>query len=247
MKNKISIIGLSLSAALFIQAQTNIVIQPTVVPGSASFVTNPATGIISANITQPSVVPGAFTVTTNSAGQVSVALPTGSAAVTNPATGIVTFAQPGIGATIESYLVDNDPTFNGWSSNHFTLIEAAKFANVNGTPGASSEGNVVGLEIPIHKWSVHIDALADFEQLAGDVHSFAIGAGYDYNIHQIHLSAGLDVQDVFANNHIQAMPYVELIKMPTTLYGLAPFLRWQYPISRAPGGGEFLVGIGLNL
>lgn len=173
-------------------------------------------------------------VSTNGAGQVSVSpqsLP----------------AQPGIAETLQSYLINNDTTFNGWSTNHFTAIEAVKFANVNGVPGASALGNVVGLEIPIHKWSVHFDTLVDFEQLFGDVHSLAVGVGYDYNIHQIHLSGGVDVQDVFTNNHVQAVPYVELMKMPTTLYGLAPFLRWQYPISRHPGGGEFLVGIGLNL
>ena len=42
------------------------------------------------------------------------------------------------------------------------------------------------------------------------------------------------------------MPYVELCKMPTTLYGLAPFLRYAYPISKAPGAGVFLIGVGLS-
>ena len=154
---------------------------------------------------------------------------------------------PSFLSTLESYIVQNDPAFHGWDSNHFTLVEAAAFASVNGTPGASSVGNMVGLEIPIHKYSIHIDSMTRFEQLAGDVHSQAVGLGYDYAVNQIHLSAGLDAELVFAHNHLQAVPYIELIKMPTTLYGVAPFLRYQYPVSRSPGAGEFLVGLALNL
>ena len=157
------------------------------------------------------------------------------------------FNTNGLLTTLESYLTQNDPTFNGWQSNHFTLFEAAAFASVNGVPGASAQGNVLGLEVPIHKWSIHIDSATAFEQLAGDVHSQAVGLGYDYNIHQIHLSAGLDAQYVFTGNHLQAMPYIEFIKMPTTLYGMAPFFRYQYPISRSPGAGQFLIGLALNL
>lgn len=148
--------------------------------------------------------------------------------------------------TIQSYFLNNDPAFNGWLTNKFLIWQAAKFANVNGVAGASSLGNSVGLEIPIHKYNIHVDSSTDFEQLFGDVHAQAFGLGLDYAVHQIHLSGGLDAQYVFLSHHLQAMPYVELCKMPTTLYGLAPFLRYAYPISKAPGAGVFLIGVGLS-
>lgn len=148
--------------------------------------------------------------------------------------------------TLESYLTQNDPAFNGWSTNKFTLWQAAAFASVNGMAGASSVGNGMGLEIPIHKYSLHLDSVTDFEQLFGDVHAQSFGLGYDYNIHQIHLSAGLDGQYTFSGNSLHALPYVELIKQPTTLYGLAPLLRYAYPITRRPGAGKVYVGLSIS-
>jgi len=149
-------------------------------------------------------------------------------------------------STLESYLTQNDPTFHGWDINKFTLWQAAAFANVNGVAGASSVGNGVGLEIPLHKYSIHLDSVTDFEQLFGDVHAQSFGLGYDYNLNQIHLSAGFDAQYTFTGNSVHAMPYVELIKQPTTLHGLAPFLRYAYPITRSPGAGRFYVGLGIT-
>ncbi len=167
-----------------------------------------------------------------------------NAPVTNPPPAVTGLGSPLAG--LQSYLTVNDPSFNGWSTNKFLLTQTAVFQNVNGTPGASSEGNVLGLEIPIHKWSVHMESRTRFEQLFGDVHSQAMGVGYDYVVHQIRLSAGLDGDYAFAGNRLQAVPFIELIKMPTTLYGLAPVIRYSYPITKAPGAGRIEVGMGLS-
>ncbi len=149
--------------------------------------------------------------------------------------------------TLQSYFVDNDPNWNGWASNKFTVWQAAAFSSVNGVAGASSVGNGLGLEVPFHKWHLHLDSVTDFEQLFGDVHAQSFGVGYDYTRNQIHLSAGLDAQYTFAGHTLRAMPYIELIKQPTTLYGVAPFLRYAYPVNKSPGAGKFYVGLAISL
>ena len=145
---------------------------------------------------------------------------------------------------LQSYLLNNDTNYNGWDSNHFDLWEAAVFQNVNGTPGASAVGNVLGLEIPIHKYNLHVESLTDFETVFGNVGYQALGLGYDYNIHQIQLSAGLDV-DVNLNGATtaNAVPFIEFKKASTSLGGSSPFLRYEVPIRKSPGAGRFLVGL----
>src|SRR5580698_839876 len=95
---------------------------------------------------------------------------------------------------LESFIANNDMNYNGWTNAHFTIWQAAAFANVNGVPGASSEGNDLGFEVPIHKYSLHLDSVTRFEQLFGDIGSQQVGLGYDYTLHQLQLSAGLDVR-----------------------------------------------------
>ena len=151
---------------------------------------------------------------------------------------------------LEGYLVNNDPTYNGWQSNHFDIWEGAVFANVNGTPGASSVGNDLGLEVPFWRsatkdYGFHVESITRFEQLFGDVHSQAVGIGYDYNIHQIQLSGGVDLETTFANNAWRAVPFLEFKKASTTLYGLAPFLRYEFPVQKNPGAGRVIVGLQL--
>ena len=51
---------------------------------------------------------------------------------------------PNILSTLESYFVQNDPSFHGWDSNHFTLVEAAAFASVNGVPGRTVSTSSAG-------------------------------------------------------------------------------------------------------
>jgi hypothetical protein len=118
---------------------------------------------------------------------------------------------------------------------------------VNGTPGASAIGNDLGLEVPIHKYNIHLEAVTRFEQLFGDVHSEAVGVGYDYSIHQIQLSAGVDVEDTFKNNAWRAVPFVEFKKASTSMYGLSPFFRYEFPVQKDPGAGRVLVGLQIPL
>lgn len=143
---------------------------------------------------------------------------------------------------LQSYAIDNDQTYNGFESNKLSLWQGAVFSSVNGVPGASSIGNDMGLEIPIHKYHLHIESVTRFEQLFGDVHSQAIGIGYDYNLHQIQLSAGLDVEDSFANNAVRAVPFIEFKKASTTLFGLGTLFRYEFPIESKPGAGRVIVG-----
>ena len=147
---------------------------------------------------------------------------------------------------LQSYLANNDTNYNGWASNHFTLWESAVFASVNGTPGESTLGNDLGIEIPIHKYSLHLDSITRFEQVFGDIGSQSAGLAYDYNIHQVQLSAGLDMRYVFTGSHAEAVPYIELKKSSTSLYGTAPFLRYSYPIQKSPGAGEVDIGLSIS-
>ncbi len=147
---------------------------------------------------------------------------------------------------LESYLVNNDTNYNGWANNNFTIWEAAVFSSVNGTAGESSLGNDLGLELPIHKYNLHLDSVTRFEQLFGDVHSQSAGVAYDYNVHQLQLSAGLDARYVFTGNHLQAVPYLEFKKASTSLYGTAPFVRYSYPVQSKPGAGEVDIGLSVS-
>lgn len=144
---------------------------------------------------------------------------------------------------LESYLVDNDPAFNGWQSNHFTVWQAAVFASVNGTPGASAEGNDLGLEVPVYAHEISLDSVTRFEQVFGDIHSQQFGLQYDYNLNQIQASVGLDARYTFTGHAVNAVPYVELKKASTSLRGIGTFLRYGLPIRKNPGGGEVDVGV----
>jgi hypothetical protein len=194
--------------------------------------TNQATGQV--YTLTPVPTPGALS--TNA----PIVLPTPVATVeTNPPTSIL--------GLLQSYLLQNDPTWNGWQSNHVCIWQAAVFSSVNGTPGASAIGNDLGAEFPIHKYNIHIESITRFEQLFGDVHSQAVGVGYDYNIHQIQLSAGVDVEDTFANNAVRAVPFLEFKKASTSMAGLSPFFRYEFPVQKNPGAGRVLVGMQLPL
>jgi len=152
-----------------------------------------------------------------------------------------------------SYLKDNDPNYNGWCSNHFDIWEAAAFQNVNGTPGASAVGNVLGLEIPVWRSvtksvGLHLESQTDFETVFGDVGYQAVGIGYDYNLHQIQLSAGLDA-DIGLNGPltVNAVPFIEFKKASTSLGGASPIFRYELPIRSHPGGGRLLIGVQVPL
>ena len=137
-------------------------------------------------------------------------------------------------------------TYNGWTNHTLTLWQAAVYSSVNGTPGESSIGNDLGLEIAIHKYNLHLDSVTRFEQLAGDVHHQQFGVAYDYNVHQIQLSAGIDARYVFTGSQLQAVPYLEFKKASTSLYGTAPFIRYSLPIRKNPGAGEVDVGLAIS-
>ena len=152
--------------------------------------------------------------------------------------------------TLESYLVNNDPAYNGWTNNSFTVWQAAVFSSVNGTAGESAIGNDLGAEIPLRfiKFaSLHLDSVTRFEQLFGDVASQSVGIAYDYSVHQIQVSAGLDARYRFTGNHVQAVPYIEFKKASTSLYGTAPFIRYSFPIQGKPGAGEVDIGLSISL
>ena len=157
-----------------------------------------------------------------------------------------TNAPTSVLSELESYLVNNDTNYNGWTNAHVSLWESAVFSSVNGTPGEAILGNDLGAEIYIHKYSLQLDSVTRFEQLAGDVGSQQVGLGYDYILHQLKLSAGLDVRDTFQSGHWQAVPYIELMKASTSLYGTAPFVRYSYPIQKSPGAGEVDIGLSVS-
>ena len=144
---------------------------------------------------------------------------------------------------LESYIVDNDTNYQGWNSNSFTLWEAAAFQQVNGVPGASAIGNDLGLEVPIHSFNLHVDSVTEFETLFGDIHFQKIGLAYDYNWGQIQMSAGLDADIQLAGPLTLHMePYFEFKKAATST-GLAPFIRYGYPIQRHAGAGIVYTGL----
>ena len=149
---------------------------------------------------------------------------------------------------LQSYLVDNDPTCNVWQSNHFDIWQAAVFQNVNGTPGASAVGNVLGLEVPVWRTTtrntgLHIESMTDFEQLFGDVGWQGFGLGYDYNIHQVQISFNID-GDIALHGPMtfNIAPGLEFKKASTSLGGISPLFRWQIPIRKQTGWGQILVG-----
>ena len=49
--------------------------------------------------------------------------------------------------TLQSYIRDNDTNCNLWQTNHIDIWQAAVFQSVNGVPGASAIGNVLGLDL----------------------------------------------------------------------------------------------------
>jgi hypothetical protein len=166
-----------------------------------------------------------------------------------PAPSVPTNVPPDIAAglsnpfsLLESYVADNDPAFNGWESNHFTLWQSAVFSDVKGVTWASSVGNDLGLEVPIHKYHIAIDSVTRFEQLFGDVHDQQVGVQYEYDLHQLRLAGGLDGRYTFTGKRLQAVPYVELEKASTQLHGVGALLRYGYPITSKSGAGEIEVG-----
>lgn len=155
--------------------------------------------------------------------------------------------------TLEQYLTVNDPTYNGWQSNHFTVFEAAVFQNVDGVPGASAVGNVLGLEVPVYRtatklYDVHLESLTDFETVFGNVGWLAAGVAVDCNLHQIQLSAGLDVNLALQGPMTaQAAPFIEFKKASTQLNGASPIFRYEVPIRSRAGAGMFIIGVQVPL
>lgn len=156
-------------------------------------------------------------------------------------------------STLESYILDNDTNYNGWASNSFVLWEAAVFANVNGTPGASSIGNDMGLEVPFHNFtskailsSLSLDTSARFDALFGDLQAAQLGLAYNYNLYQVQMSAGLDGRYTMSGGGLEAVPYFEFKKASTALPMLAPFIRYSYPILKKPGAGEVDIGLQIS-
>lgn len=153
-------------------------------------------------------------------------------------------------STLQSYLVNNDMTYTGWDSNYFTLSEGAVFSSVGGTPGASSLGNDMGLEVPLHSFSTNawlrnlsIDSQTRFETVFGDIHSQQLGVAFNYNYGQVQLSAGLAGRYGFTKGDgLHAVPFVEL-KKATSVAGTSPFVRYAFPITSKPGAGEIDLGI----
>ena len=158
---------------------------------------------------------------------------------------------PTILGTLEGYLTVNDTNCNIWQSNHFDIFQAAVFQNVNGVPGASAVGNVLGLEVPFYRWSsntfgLHVESLTDFETVFGDVGWQAMGFGADYNIHQVQVSAGLDLNlGLNGPETLRAAPFIEFKKASTSLNGLSPLFRYEIPIDRKTKSGLFFVGLQL--
>lgn len=149
---------------------------------------------------------------------------------------------------LQSFLLNNDTSTEPWTTNAFSLWEAAAFQNQNGVAGISPVGNDLGLEIPIHKWGIHLDSVTEFETVFGDIHSQAVGVAYDYNLYQIQLSAGLDVDMGLAKSlTVNAEPYFEFKKASTALPALAPFIRYGYPIRSRSGAGKIYVGVTINM
>ena len=151
--------------------------------------------------------------------------------------------------TLQSYLTQNDPSFNGWQSNHFDLWQAAVFQDENGVPGASAVGNVLGLEVPFWRTAskntgFHIESMTDFETVFGDVGWQAVGIGYDYNIHQVQISGVLDV-DLALQGPMKATaaPGIEFKKASTSLAGASPLIRWDIPIRKSTGAGRVFIGL----
>lgn len=152
----------------------------------------------------------------------------------------------GVLQELQSYLVNNDQSYNGWLSNKFTLWEAAAFSSVKGVPGESSIGNDLGLEVPVHKYNLHLDSVTRFEQVFGDIAFQQVGIAYDYNLHQIQLSAGLDGRYMFAASRLQAVPFIEFKKASTSLLGTSPFIRYSLPVQSKPGAGEVDIGLSIS-
>jgi hypothetical protein len=194
------------------------------------------------SLTPVTVAPSALTAV------VSTNTPVQTEAVTvNPITVAATVlgsnSALGVLETLQSYIVDNDVNYHGWDSNAFSLNESAVFSDVKGVQGASTLGNDLGIDLPIHKWNVSIDESTRFEQLAGDVADVEFGPQYDYNDYQIQFNAGVNVRYAFAGNRVNAVPYVGFAKALTGIPSLSPFFRYEYPITSHSGSGEVKVGM----
>jgi hypothetical protein len=175
---------------------------------------------------------------------------TGQPFTTNAGPGVPAVPNAAIGPLeeLQSFMLNNDTSTQPWTSNLFSLWEAAAFQNVNGVAGVSPVGNDLGLEIPIHKYNIHLDSVTEFETVFGDVHSQAIGIAYDYNLYQIQLSAGLDAEMGLAKAFtIHAEPYFEFKKASTALPALAPFIRYGYPIRSRAGAGKIYIGVTISM
>jgi hypothetical protein len=96
-----------------------------------------------------------------------------------------------------------------WNSNSFTFWEAACFANVHGVAGESSQGNDLGLEVPIHQWNMHVDSVTRFEQLMGDIGNQQFGAAYDLIYYNILFSGGCDARYSFVDHHLRPVIFAE--------------------------------------
>lgn len=155
---------------------------------------------------------------------------------------------------LESYLVDNDPTYNGWTNVGVTLWQAAAFSSVSGVDGESPVGNDFGIQLPLRVFSktgfvsnLEVDEVTRFEALFGDVAQEQIGIGYAYCLHQLKLEAGLSGRYAWQGGTVQAVPWVGLQKASTQLSGLGTFLRASAPLGGKKIGIEGEVGVEVSL
>jgi hypothetical protein len=155
--------------------------------------------------------------------------------------------------TLQSYLINNDPTYNGWQSNHIDLWQAAVFQDVKGVAGASAVGNTLGLEVPVlrfdsNTFGLHLESITDFEQVFGDIGWQGAGVGLDYNLHQVQISFQLDA-DIGLKGPLTGtvVPGIEFKKASTSLNGVSPIFRYEIPIRKNPGAGRVFIGIQIPL
>lgn len=231
--------GLILMAAFTLTAQ-----QTTTVPNySPGAIVSTTIGGKTTIVTNPPVITGYTTTTITPvapavvlAGVPATVTPTASDTATNP----IPTGTTGVIGILQSYLLVNDPTYNGWQSNHVDLWQAAVFRNVSGVPGISAVGNVLGAELPVWRTTnlnsgFHVESLTDFETVFGDVGWQGIGLGYDYNIHQVQISGGLDI-DIGLKDALtfRAAPFLEFKKASTLMGGLSPLFRLELEAEKHP-------------
>ena len=143
----------------------------------------------------------------------------------------------------------NDTNYNGWATYHADLWQAAVFQDVKGVAGASAVGNVLGLEVPVYRWSsntyaLHLESLTDFETVFGDIGWQGLGIGLDYNLHQVQVSFVMDL-DIGLKGPTTATiaPGLEFKKASTSLAGVSPLARYDFPIRKNEGAGRVFVGV----